>query len=170
MWPDQEPTGSTDTDCLIEHAHANRRGHETMKQASRPDRLGVTGWATETRPAPHIQEGGSHGVNWPGCPPVYVLPTDAEALQRDLLLDELASHETSRRRIEKDLDARAATHPGVYLLRTIPGVGARTAEAVMAYIDNPDRFARSKLLGAFLRPRGMNGADSNSVVWRVEER
>ncbi len=78
-----------------------------------------------------------------------VLPTDAEALQRDLLLDELASHEACLKRLEKDLDARAETHPGVHLLRTIPGVGARTAEAVMAYIDDPDRSARSKQVGAY---------------------
>ncbi len=61
----------------------------------------------------------------------------------------LAAHATCLKRLEKDLDARARTHPGVHLLRTIPGVGPRTAEAVMAYIDDPDRFARSKQVGAY---------------------
>lgn len=94
-----------------------------------------------------------------------VLPTDAEALQRDLLLDELASHAGSLKRLEKDLDARAEKHPGVYLLRTIPGVGARTAEAVMAYIDDPDRFARSKQVGAYfgLVPSQDSSANMNRL-------
>ena len=93
------------------------------------------------------------------------LPTDAEALQRDLLLDELASHATCLRRIEKDLDARADTHPGVHLLRTIPGVGPRTAEAVVAYIDDADRFARSKQVGAYfgLVPSQDRSADVNRL-------
>ena len=77
------------------------------------------------------------------------LPTDEEALQRDLLLDELASHTACLGRIEKMLDAKGQTHPGVYLLRTIPGVGPRTAEAVVAYIDDADRFARSKQVGRY---------------------
>ena len=35
------------------------------------------------------------------------------------------------------------------LLRTIPGVGPRTAEAVMAYIDQPKRFGRLKQVGSY---------------------
>lgn len=77
------------------------------------------------------------------------LPTDAEALQRDLLLDELASHTACLGRIEKVLDATGQTHPGVHLLRTIPGVGPRTAEAVVAYLDDANRFARSKQVGRY---------------------
>lgn len=44
--------------------------------------------------------------------------------------------------VTRVLDQMGAKHPGVALLRTIPGVGARTAETVMAYIDDPARFAR----------------------------
>ena len=35
------------------------------------------------------------------------------------------------------------------LLRTIPGVGVRTAEAVVAWIDDVGRFARNKQVGAY---------------------
>jgi transposase len=36
------------------------------------------------------------------------------------------------------------------LLRTIPGVGVRTAEAVVAYLDDVRRFARVKQVGCYL--------------------
>ena len=32
---------------------------------------------------------------------------------------------------------------------TIPGVGIRTAEAVMVYVDNPDRFNQIKAIGRY---------------------
>ena len=34
-------------------------------------------------------------------------------------------------------------------MRTIPGVGPRTSEAVMAYIDRPHRFRRNNQIGAY---------------------
>ena len=39
--------------------------------------------------------------------------------------------------------------PAVALLRTIPGVGARTAEAVVAFIDDPYRFRGAKAVGRY---------------------
>lgn len=72
-----------------------------------------------------------------------------DALQRDLLLDELEQLDGQVRRVEQHLNAIATRHPGVVLLRTIPGVGPRTAEAVVAYIDHPDRFRRTKQIGAY---------------------
>ena len=44
------------------------------------------------------------------------------------------------RRIEQELNRQARQTPAVARLRTIPGVGARTAEAVAAFIDDPHRF------------------------------
>jgi transposase len=38
----------------------------------------------------------------------------------------------------------------VALLRTAPGVGPRTAEAFVAYVDDVRRFARTKQVGAYL--------------------
>jgi transposase len=37
----------------------------------------------------------------------------------------------------------------VALLRTIPGVGARTAEAVAAFVDDPHRFRNAKAVGRY---------------------
>jgi len=37
----------------------------------------------------------------------------------------------------------------VMLLRSIPGVGARTAEAVAAFIDDPQRFPNAKAVGRY---------------------
>ena len=42
------------------------------------------------------------------------------------------------------LDARLSKHPGGHLLMTMPGVGPRTAETVLAYTDEVERFASGK--------------------------
>ncbi len=55
------------------------------------------------------------------------LPTQQIALQRDVGVEELEHLETQIKRVEKELNAIAEEHAGVYLLRTIPGVGPRTA-------------------------------------------
>jgi transposase len=47
------------------------------------------------------------------------------------------------------LDRLLADHPGGTLLMSIPGVGPRTAEAILAYTDEVDRFRRSKQYGAY---------------------
>lgn len=49
----------------------------------------------------------------------------------------------------RELDRIGAKHAGVALLKTIPGVGPRTAEAVCAYIDDPRRFRKTKCIGAY---------------------
>jgi transposase len=53
------------------------------------------------------------------------------------------------RRAERELDRIARYHPAVGLLRTIPGIGARTAEAVVAWVGDPRRFARIKAVGSY---------------------
>lgn len=47
--------------------------------------------------------------------------------------------------MERELDAIAARQPAVALLRTIPGVGPRTAEAAVAWIADPKRFKRGSI-------------------------
>jgi len=93
------------------------------------------------------------------------LPTQRAALQRDLLGDELTHLSSQIDRVEAELDRIGAAHPGVYLLRTIPGVGPRTAEAVMAYIDNAARFTRNKKVGSYfgLVPCQDQSADRNRL-------
>jgi transposase len=70
--------------------------------------------------------------------------------QRDTLLDELQLFDRQIARVEQTLEAFAEGHPGVSLLRTIPGVGPRTAEAVVAYLDAPERFRSNKSVGCYL--------------------
>ena len=71
------------------------------------------------------------------------------ALQRDLLLEELALFDRQLKLAEGQLEHYSQHHPAVALLRTIPGVGLRTAEAVVAYLDDPRRFANSKAVGSY---------------------
>ena len=59
----------------------------------------------------------------------------------------------------------AGRSPAVAVLRSIPGVGARTAEAVVAFIDNPDRFANAKAVGRYfgLVPSQDQSGDRNRL-------
>lgn len=71
------------------------------------------------------------------------------ALKRDLLIDELHSINERVRRVEKELTRFSRNNSSVAQLRTIPGVGLRTAEAFVAFLDDPRRFAHSKQVGAY---------------------
>jgi len=71
------------------------------------------------------------------------------ALKRDLLAEEIISLSDQLRRVERELARYSANSVAVQLLRSIPGVGPRTAEAVAAFIDDPHRFANSKRIGAY---------------------
>jgi transposase len=53
----------------------------------------------------------------------------------------------------------------VLLLRSIPGVGVRTAEAVTAFVDDPHRFRDAKAVGAYfgLVPRQDQSGDKNRL-------
>lgn len=62
---------------------------------------------------------------------------------------ELTFVDTQRLAVEQQLDATAATHPSVALLRTIPGIGPRSAEAVVAYTDDIRRFGRRKQFASY---------------------
>lgn len=52
--------------------------------------------------------------------------------------------------IEARLEALNEQDAQVQLLKTIPGVGSRTAEAVAAYIDDPHRFDNCKQVGCYV--------------------
>jgi transposase len=51
--------------------------------------------------------------------------------------------------VEQQLDAIAAAKPAVSLLRTIPGIGARTAEAIAAFTDRVERFGHRKQFASY---------------------
>jgi transposase len=93
------------------------------------------------------------------------LPLSQDRLRRDLLMDELDQYNRQVKRIEAELDRIALDHAGVALLRSIPGVGPRTAEAVLAYIDDPRRFRRNKQVGAYfgIVPCQDSSADVNRL-------
>jgi transposase len=92
-------------------------------------------------------------------------PTPFDGVRRDMLLEELAEDGRRLKRVEAELARVADAHPAVTLLRTIPGVGVRTAEAVAAYVDDPARFGRLKAVGAYfgLVPCQDASADKNRL-------
>lgn len=77
------------------------------------------------------------------------LPTSTQRLRRDLLLEEIDALSRQIQRVEVELDRIADTQPSVMLLRSIPGVGRRTAEAVVAFLDVADRFKNAKAVGSY---------------------
>ena len=101
------------------------RGHRAWTAA------GLDEWAAWTRPLAE-------------CP--------ADELWRGRLgrtLEEYGQVREQIEALESALDAVATRSPAVQLLRTIPGVGPRTAEAVAAYLDDPKRFASAKEVSAY---------------------
>ena len=77
------------------------------------------------------------------------LPTASQQLRRDLLLEEIETLNRQVRRIEQQLNQQARQTAAVAQLRSIPGVGIRTAEAVAAFLDDPQRFADAKAVGRY---------------------
>jgi len=78
------------------------------------------------------------------------LPSALASLQRNMLMKELAQLDEQIKEVTKELDAVAKQHPGVALLQSVPGIGPRTAEAFVAYVDDPHRFAKVRRIGAYL--------------------
>lgn len=77
---------------------------------------------------------------------------DMADLWRGELYEELAHYDVVTQsviRIEKKLDELAKRDPRVALLQTIPGVGPRMSEALVAVIDNPHRFKNGKQVAAY---------------------
>jgi transposase len=86
------------------------------------------------------------GVSWLRS---VSLVTELDELQRDIMCEQLESLTRMIQRVHKLLNHVARRHPGVQLLKSIPGVGVRTAEAVAAHIDDPHRFGRIKAIGRY---------------------
>jgi len=61
------------------------------------------------------------------------------------------------------LDTLTATDPRAKRLQTIPGVGPRTAEAILAILDDSGRFPNGKQVGAYigLAPRQYQSGQTN---------
>jgi transposase len=67
-----------------------------------------------------------------------------------MLVTEIEMFDEQIKLAEKELKRFSTRNPAVQLLMTIPGVGLRTAETVVAYVDDPARFRRNKSIGAYL--------------------
>lgn len=93
------------------------------------------------------------------------LPTELDTLQRDQLFERLRRVEEMLERAEAALNRISQKHAGVQLLKTIPGVGDRTAEAVVAWVDDPRRFRRAGGIGRYfgLIPRQDASAGMNRL-------
>lgn len=74
---------------------------------------------------------------------------EARTVMMQGLLAELDFIETRREQVEGQLEKIAASQPAVALLRTIPGVGPRTAEAIVAFTDDIGRFADRKHFASY---------------------
>jgi transposase len=75
----------------------------------------------------------------------------ADELWRGLLHLALAEYHQLRELLdhaEERLDALAKQDQGVQLLQTTPGVGPRTAEAIVAHLHQPERFPSGKQVSA----------------------
>ncbi len=86
-------------------------------------------------------------------------------LRLELNIEELKSLKTKVDRVEKELAVYADKHPAVRQLMTIPGVGIRTAETFVAWVDDITRFRRTSQLGCYfgLVPCQDASADKNRL-------
>jgi transposase len=70
-------------------------------------------------------------------------------LRLELAIEDFKSLQEKIKRLEAELAKYADRHPAVKLLMTIPGVGIRTAETFVAWVDDISRFRRTRQLGAY---------------------
>src|SRR5439155_14031161 len=73
----------------------------------------------------------------------------ASGLERLLLVDQFDQVRSDLKRVEAELHKTSGADPRVTLLMTVPGVGPRTAEAFVAYVDRADRFSRVNKVGSY---------------------
>ena len=80
-----------------------------------------------------------------------------------LTLAELGQVRALLEEAEKKLDELARTDEGIKIVGTIPGVGPRTAEAVVAFLGEPRRFRTTKEVSAYggLVPRQYQSSDTD---------
>lgn len=70
--------------------------------------------------------------------------------QLDIELRQLRELQREIDQVEERLDAIAKADPRVSLLRTIPGVGPRLSEAIVALLDQPERFHKAREVSAYV--------------------
>jgi len=89
--------------------------------------------------------------------PKKAAPSVPEPLQPALgpLLETIASLTTRIREHDRQIQAMRDRYPETALLKQVPGVGPLTAVAYILVVEDPQRFKKSRSLGAYLglRPR-----------------
>jgi transposase len=99
----------------------------------------------------------------------YALPIDKCDMNNlwrgslQLELDALAATEALLKQAEDKLNLMAETDKQIQLLKTIPGVGNRLAETVVAFLDDAGRFATGKQVGCYvgLTPKRYQSGDTD---------
>jgi transposase len=86
-------------------------------------------------------------------------------LRLELAVEEFRSLDQKIKRLEAELQKYADRHPAVKLLLTIPGVGIRTAETFVAWVDDVTRFRNNRQIGSYfgLVPCQDASADKNRL-------
>lgn len=81
------------------------------------------------------------------------------------LVDEIEMLTRNIKEVEAELGVYSKDSTAVYQLQTIPGVGIRTAEAMVAFLDDPHRFRKAKQVGAYFGfvPCQDQSADKNRL-------
>lgn len=87
------------------------------------------------------------------------------------LLRARAALMTARDELDRKLLSQARSHPGARRLMSVPGVGAVTAFAFVATIDDPARFRSSRAVGAYLglTPRRYQSGERD-ITGRISKR
>ena len=70
--------------------------------------------------------------------------------QLDVELRQLQALQAEIAKVEEKLHVLASAEPRVALLRTVPGVGPRLAEAIVALVDRPERFRDAEQVSAYI--------------------
>jgi len=80
-------------------------------------------------------------------------------------MSEIELLDTQLAALTQQLDALLQDDPRAALLMAIPGVGPRTAEAYLAYLDTPHRFAKGKQVGNYfdLVPKEDSSGDTRRL-------
>lgn len=82
-----------------------------------------------------------------------------------LELDQLSAFDHQIAQLDQQLEVLGNANPQVRLLRTIPGVGPRLAETIVAVIDGAHRFSKGKQVACYagLTPRQFQSGQSDRL-------
>jgi len=83
--------------------------------------------------------------------------------QLDVELEALTQAKARLEHVQAKLDQMGQLNPQVQLLQTIPGVGPRLSEAIVAILDTPHRFTNGRQVSSYagLVPRQRQSGDSD---------